>query len=429
MDLKDIQNHTEILLSELHCALGCTEPIAIAYAAALSRSVLIGEPQHIKVDASANIIKNVMAVTVPNSGDRKGIEVAAILGCIGGDETRALETLESINDVHREKLINLLDSKFCEVHLAEGVSNLYVRCTIESDCHVAVATIQDRHTHVVELSLDGQDLLSTLSCNDDCLQKQPELDRSSITLESIWEYIHDVDIALIEEDIQNQITCNSKIASEGLKDKWGACVGRTILNTQPDDIRTRAKAFAAAGSDARMSGCAMPVVIVCGSGNQGMATCLPVVEFAKELGVDKEILIRAVTLSDLIAVHIKYYIGALSAFCGAVSAAAGAGAAICYMQGGNLDQMSTVVVNTLANVGGIICDGAKSSCAAKIASSVDAALLAVDMAFSDLSFNPGEGIVAQDAEQTIRNMGHIGKVGMKQTDIEVLNLMIGKTRL
>ncbi len=187
--------------------------------------------------------------------------------------------------------------------------------------------------------------------------------------------------------------------------------------------------FVRARSDARMSGCAMPVVIVCGSGNQGMATCLPVVEYAKELGVDRETLIRAVTLSDLIAVHIKYYIGALSAFCGAVSAAAGAGAAICYMQGGNLDQMSAVVVNTLANVGGIICDGAKSSCAAKIASSVDAALLAVDMAFADLSFNPGEGIVAEDAEQTIRNMGHVGKVGMKQTDIEVLNLMIGQTNV
>ncbi len=429
MDSKDLTNHNEILHSELYCALGCTEPIAIAYAAALSRSVLKGEPKHIVVDASANIIKNVMAVTVPNSGDRKGIEVAAILGCLGGDETRALETLESVSDSHREKMCELLDTDFCEVRLAEGVSNLYVKCTIEAEEHTSVATIQERHTNVVELSYDGEDLLpSVTSQEEEGIKPSDSCDRSAITLSSIWEFIHEVKLEAIKELIENQIDCNCAISEEGLTNNWGACVGKTILKTHPNDIRTRAKAAAAAGSDARMSGCAMPVVIVCGSGNQGMATCLPVVEYACELGVDRETLIRAVALSDLIAVHIKYYIGALSAFCGAVSAACGAGAAICYMQGGNLDQMSTVVVNTLANVGGIICDGAKPSCAAKIASSVDAALLSVDMAFADLGFNPGEGIVAEDAEQTIRNMGHVGRVGMKTTDVEVLNLMIGNTQ-
>ncbi len=428
MDTKDIANHVNILHSELYCALGCTEPIAIAYAAALSRSALTGEAKHIEVHCSANIIKNVMAVTVPNSGGRKGIEVAAILGCLGGDETRALETLETVDDSHREKLLELLDSNFCEVHLKEGVSNLYVQCICSNATHESRATIQDRHTNVIELISDGKSLLNKIDSEDSCsYQESKEVDRSSITFSSIWEFIHEVELSHIEEIIEQQITYNSAISDEGLKHDWGCRIGKTIRKNRPDTIQNRAISAAAAGSDARMGGCAMPVVIVCGSGNQGMATCLPVVEYAKELGASKETLIRAVALSDLIAIHIKYYIGALSAFCGAVSAAAGAGAAICYLKGGGLDEIGSTVINTLANVGGIICDGAKSSCAAKIASSVDAALLAVDMAFDSLRFEKGEGIVAEDVEKTIRNMGHVGRVGMKSTDVEVLNLMIGKT--
>ena len=434
MDATKYNAYTSILRSELICALGCTEPIAVAYAASLAKAALGQMPSHITVYCSGNIIKNVKAVTVPNSEGMKGIEAAASLGCIAGDYRQKLEVLQSVGPADIRAAKQMLDQGFCSIELAENVPNLYISCAADSDKHQAVATIQVQHTNVCQLEKDGKpislpglSLTSTPEMTDAAEEEQQDEDlRELLDLESIWEYIHCVDIDDIAKSVTNQIETNSRIAESGLSQSWGACVGKTLMSSRKDSISTKAKAMAAAASDARMSGCPLPVVIVCGSGNQGITTSLPVVQYARDLGVDLDTCIRAVALSDLIAIHVKYYIGELSAFCGAVSAACGAGTGICYLKGGTFKQMEATIVNTLANVGGIVCDGAKPSCAAKIASSVDAAILGCDMALNNESFSPGEGLVGTNAEQTIRSMGYLGRVGMSPTDKEILKIMIGK---
>ena len=433
MDQATIKNHVTILEEELVRALGCTEPIAIAYAASLASAALRTVPERLSVACSGNIIKNVKSVTVPNSGGMHGIEAAAILGAVGGNPLRALEVLNDVDEKDIELTHELLAQGACSVGLVEDAPNLFVRVVVTAGGHEAVACIEDRHTNVRELTRDGQAVCvagihgprsgHASSEGDD----DGEALRSSLTLESIWEFAHEVDIELIRELVERQIEDNEAISREGLSGSWGAKVGRTLLATRPNDISTKARALAAAGSDARMSGCAMPVVICCGSGNQGITCSMPVLAYARELGCDRERLIRAVALSNLTAVHVKHFIGELSAFCGAVSAAAGAGAAICWLRGGSFDQFGATIVNTLGNVGGIVCDGAKPSCAAKVSAAVDAAILACDMALADDGFLPGEGLVGDSAEQTIRSMGYVGRVGMHPTDIEILNIMIGKT--
>lgn len=424
----------DVLNRELVCALGCTEPIAVAYAAALASQTLGCEPEHMDVACSGNIIKNVKSVTVPNSGGMHGIEAAAVLGAVGGDAKSALEVLESVGDADRARVTELLsDADYCDVSLVEGVPNLYIKVTATAGGHTAVVEITDHHTNVTCHTLDGIPVCGKSAGECAACAERVVAERAAdnagtpMSIESIIDFIEDGDIEGARAAVERQIELNGAIGAEGLANAWGAEVGRTLLGARADDVACRARARAAAGSDARMNGCALPVAIVCGSGNQGITCALPVMEYADYLRCDHERLVRAVMLSDLIAVHIKSYIGALSAFCGAICAACGAGAAITWLCGGTREQIGATVSNTLGNVGGIVCDGAKASCAAKISAAVDAAILGHDMAMQGRGFRAGEGLIQDTVEETIASMGYVGRVGMKDTDVEILNIMIGKT--
>lgn len=422
MDRSLYQNYVRILDNELVPALGCTEPIAIAYAAAKARAVLGEFPDSVEMCCSGNIIKNVKGVTVPNSGGLRGIDVAATLGIVGGNADKALEVLEQITAEHIEETKNLVSQGFCSCTLQEGVENLYIVARVVKGEHYAEVTIINRHTLITRIEKDGEVLYE-----HKVSEKSPDyVDKSQLNVHDIITFANEVDIEDVRAAIGSQIELNSAISDEGLKHCYGAEVGKTLLEVYGDDVKVRARARAAAGSDARMGGCSMPVVINSGSGNQGMTVSLPVIEFARELGVSEDKMYRALVISNLIAIHQKKYIGSLSAYCGAVSAACGAGAAITYLYGGTEEEIGLTIVNTIGNVGGIVCDGAKSSCAAKIASSVEAAILAHYMASKHHSFQPGEGIVQDDVEGTIRSMGYIGRVGMKTTDTEILNIMIDR---
>lgn len=419
------ENYTAILRDELVPAMGCTEPVAIAYAAAKARSVLNDELKNLHVSCSGNIIKNVKGVIVPNSGGQKGIEAAAILGATGGDETKALEVISCVDDGARELTRKLVREKFCEVALAENVPNLYIEVRATGHEHNALVRIENSHTNITLIMRDGEIIYEKASQEINAPRKS-SCDKKLMKLCTILEYANELDISDVEEIFSRQIEYNSRISQEGLDNKWGACVGKTILENWGNDVRSCACARAAAGSDARMSGCSLPVVINSGSGNQGITVTLPVIEYAEKWRISREKLYRALAVSNLVSIYIKHYIGSLSAFCGAVSASSGAGAAITYMAGGDYASIGRTITNTLANVGGIVCDGAKPSCAAKIASSVNAALLAHYMSMNDDKFSGGEGFVEDDVEATIKNMGYIGKVGMKDTDREILNVMIDK---
>ena len=426
------EQYCSILNRELVCALGCTEPIAVAYAAAIARETLGSEPEHLELECSGNIIKNVKSVTVPNSGGMHGLEAAATLGAVGGNPENALEVLESVDDAARARTAELLaDPAFADVSLAENVPNLYIRVKAQADDHTADIIISDHHTNVVWRALDDQKLSGSWDAPE-CAAAVADTARtqgSSLSLEGIIDFAEHGEITGARAALMRQMELNDAISREGLEHAWAPRWDARCWQAARMTWLTAPRARAAAGSDARMSGCAMPVVIVCGSGNQGITTCLPVLEYAEKLGVTGDRLLRALALSDLVAIHVKSYIGELSAFCGAVCAACGAGAAITWMSGGTLEQIGATVVNTLGNVGGIVCDGAKSSCAAKISASVDAAILGHSMAMAGKSFHAGEGIVQETIEETIASMGYVGRVGMKPTDVEILNIMIGKTQV
>lgn len=416
-------NYLNILKCELVPALGCTEPIAIAYAAAKARQVLGCFPSRVEMHCSGNIIKNVKGVTVPNSGGLKGIDIAALLGIIGGNADKALEVLEGITEEHIARAKELAEQNICKCVLVENEANLYIVAKLFSGEQSAEVTIVDTHTNITRIVKNGE-VLFEHEVERRCQEK--EIDRSQLTVKGILDFANQVAMEDIEEVIGRQVKMNSVIAQEGLDNNYGAQIGKTLMQTRGKSVATRACARAAAGSDARMGGCSLPVVINSGSGNQGLTVCLPVVAYAQEWEVSKEKLYRSLVVSNLIAIHQKKYIGSLSAYCGAVSAACGAGAGITYMYGGTYEQVSLTIINTLGNIGGIVCDGAKSSCAAKIASSVDAALMAFNMSVRNKSFLPGEGIIKGDVEETIKSMGYIGRVGMKMTDTEILNIMIDR---
>lgn len=423
MDSALYNNYLNILKHELVPALGCTEPIAIAYAAAKARQVLGCFPDTIEMYCSGNIIKNVKGVTVPNSGGQKGIDVAAILGAVGGNADKALEVLENITEEDIQKTKELVAKQICSCSLVDGVANLYITAKMIQGEHYAEVTIINHHTNITKIVKDGEVLLDLPVEAED---EDAGVDKSLLTVKDILDFADSVKIEDIEEIIGRQIRMNSAIAQEGLDNNYGAQIGKTLMHVWGKSVTTRACARAAAGSDARMGGCSMPVVINSGSGNQGMTVSLPVIAYAEEWEVSKEKLYRSLVVSNLIAIHQKYYIGSLSAYCGAVSAACGAGAGITYMYGGSYHQVSLTIINTLGNVGGIVCDGAKPSCAAKIASSVDAALMAFHLSIQNKSFLPGEGIIKGDVEETIKSMGYIGRVGMRTTDTEILNVMIDR---
>ena len=423
MDSALYANYLNILKHELVPALGCTEPIAIAYASAKAVQILGEFPDAIEMTCSGNIIKNVKGVTVPNSGGMKGIDVAAILGAVGGNADKALEVLESITPEHIEKTKELAAANICSCSLSENVPNLYIVAKVIKGSHYAEVTIVKHHTNITRIVKDGTVLLDLPVQAED---EDAGVDKSKLTVKDILDFANQVRIADVEEILDRQIRMNTAIAQEGLDNNYGAQIGKTLMHVWGKSVTTRACARAAAGSDARMGGCSMPVVINSGSGNQGMTVSLPVIVYAEEWEVSREKLFRSLVVSNLIAIHQKYYIGSLSAYCGAVSAACGAGAGITYMYGGNYQQVSLTIINTLGNVGGIVCDGAKPSCAAKIASSVDAALMAFQLSIQNKSFLPGEGIIKGDVEETIKSMGYIGRVGMRATDTEILNVMIDR---
>ncbi|MBQ6335394.1 MAG: serine dehydratase subunit alpha family protein [Erysipelotrichaceae bacterium] len=413
--------YAEILKNELVEATGCTEPIALALAGAKAREVLGFMPDKVDVYCSGNIIKNVKGVVVPNSGGIKGIDTAVILGMVGGKADKGLQVISAVNEEERALLKEELRRVDFHCHLAQDVPTLYIRIEASKDEDSVLVEIQQTHSNFTKIIRNKQTFLNK-ECEDgqDCGP-----DKSLMNVKDIYEYALYSDLSEVEPIIERQIKDNTAISEQGLCGNWGEEVGRNIREYEhSEDIRLRARAAAAAGSDARMNGCPMPVVINSGSGNQGMTVSLPVIEYARELNVSHEKLIRALVLANLIALHQKKYIGYLSAYCGAVSAAAGAGCGVCYLMGGNYEQICEVITNTIASIGGMVCDGAKSSCAGKISLAVEAALLGVKMAMNDKCYRYGEGMIKKDIEGTIKAYGRMAAEGMKATDVEILNIML-----
>ena len=418
---KFYQDCITILRAELKPALGCTEPIAVAYAAARAREVLGTMPTQMEVCCSGNIIKNVKGVNVPHADGMKGIEVAALLGTLVGDASKELEVLEYVTQEHIARMKELLGSGLCKCTLRENVANLYIDITMRSGSQSAEVEVKDTHTNITRIVHNGEVLLNKE--NDAAQERNLSALKKSLTLEKILDFAKNVDLAGVKELLDQQIRLNSAISAEGLQNKYGANIGQMLLE-RGQDVRILARAKSAAGSDARMNGCPLPVVINSGSGNQGITACMPVLTYAERLHADSEQIYRALLISNLVAIYQKTFIGSLSAFCGAVCAAAGSGAAITYLQGGTDEQIGNTVINTLANIGGMVCDGAKSSCAAKISSAVEAAILGSEMSLQNKRFQSGDGIVKENAEQTIQSVGRMARVGMKGTDIEILNIML-----
>ena len=414
--------YLNVLHRHLKPAMGCTEPIAIAYASAIAAQTLGCAPRRVRVLVSGNLIKNAKAVTVPNTGGRKGIEVACAAGVVAGRPERELQVIAQVSPEQRARMDALLAEKIIQVVHRTDARIFDIQVEVWGEEHSAVARIADRHTNVVLIRRDGETLLEhPLDTEDLC----PDPDESLLTIADIFDFAETCALDDVRPVLDRQIECNTAIAREGLSGKWGAAIGRILLDTYgEDDVRVRAKAYAAAGSDARMSGCELPVVINSGSGNQGITVSVPVVEYARSLGASQEQLYRALVLSNLTAIHLKSCIGCLSAYCGAVSAGSASGAGIAYLAGGNLHTINHTIVNTLAILSGTICDGAKGSCAAKIAASLDAAILGYHMALADKQFRDGEGIVKKGVENTIRNVGCLGRDGMRQTDEEILRIMM-----
>ncbi len=428
------EDYLSLLRHELVPALGCTEPIAVALAAAKARRILGREPEAAEITCSGNIIKNVKGVTVPRTGGMKGIEAAAIAGFLAGNPDMELQVLESVREEDYPRIRHLQASLMCTVKLAQGVENLYIAAILRAGNDEAEVRISGSHANVVHMSLNGRDLLGgseggSISKGEDSLEpaKTDISDVKTMNVMDILNFAKTVPLKDVKAIIADQIAMNTAISEEGLSNVYGAAVGRMLLKSQGSSLRTRAKAKAAAGSDARMSGSPMPVVINSGSGNQGITVSIPVIEFAREMAVSEEVLYRALVLANLVALYQKSMIGKLSAFCGAVTAACGAGAGIEYLCGGGYAEIVKTIKNTLANVSGIICDGAKPSCAAKIASAVDAAIMAHDLTKNGYVFSAGEGLIEEDIERTMKNIGRVGRFGMRDTDEEILNLMIGAT--
>lgn len=423
MEKNDLRykNYVQILKEELVPAMGCTEPIAIAYAAAKAREVLGDMPEKIVVEVSGNIIKNVKSVIVPNTTHLKGIEAAAVAGIIAGKPEKKLEVISEVTEEEKEKIKEYLANYLIEVRPSDSQFIFDIQVSLFHKTSYAKVRIVNYHTNIVLIEKDGQvDYQKEASvCKEEGL-----CNKKLLNIKDIIEFANSVDINDIEDIIGRQIEYNSKIAEEGLKNNYGANIGNVLLSTYGSDIKVRAKAKAAAGSDARMNGCELPVIIISGSGNQGMTASLPVIEYAKELKVSKEKLYRALVISDLVTIHQKTGIGRLSAYCGAISAGAGSGAGIAYLHDGGYKDIAHTIVNALSIASGIVCDGAKASCAAKIAAGVDAGILGYYMYKNGQQFKGGDGIVKKGVEATISNIGKLAREGMKETDKEIIKLMI-----
>ena len=411
--------YVQILKEELVMAMGCTEPIAISYACAKATQVLDHLPDRIVVKASGSIIKNVKSVIVPHTNGLKGIEVAAAAGALYGDADAKLEVLSSATREQIEELPEYVQNTNITVqHIEQGhVFDLEIHVYYEQE-HASVRIV-DTHTNIVQIEKNWQVIFE-----DKTTSLELKADHSALIMKQIWDFSQTVDIDDVKEILDRQITCNMAIANEGIHNSYGANIGHVILNMDSDCVKTRAKAYAAAGSDARMNGCELPVVINSGSGNQGITCCVPVVVYAKELDCTQEQFYRALVLSNLTAIYIKTGIGTLSAFCGAVSAGAAAGAGIAYLHNGTYKEIQHTIVNALAILSGTICDGAKASCAAKIASSIDAGIMGYYMYKNKQQFYAGDGIIAHSVDETIQNIGTLGSQGMLQTNDKIIEMMI-----
>ncbi len=418
--------YVQILKEELVPAMGCTEPIALAYAAAVAREILGDMPERVRVQASGSIIKNVKSVIVPNTGHLKGIPAAAAAGIVAGDASRELEVIASVKPEQVEGIREFLENTPIDVEYVDNNITFDIIVTLWKGEDSALVRIANYHTNIVRKEKNGEILLDVPVADE---SEEGLTDRTLLTMEGIWDFINTLDVADVKEVLERQVNYNMAIAEEGIKGNYGANIGTVLLETYGNDVRTRAKAMAAAGSDARMNGCELPVVINSGSGNQGITASVPVVVYARELNAGEEKMYRALALSNLTAIHQKTRIGRLSAYCGAVSAGAGAGAGIAYLCGGGYKEVVHTVVNALAVVSGIVCDGAKASCAAKIASAVDAGLLGYNMYIRGQQFYGGDGIVTKGVEETIANVGRLGKDGMKATNEEIIRIMVGDKSL
>ena len=416
--------YINILKEELVPAMGCTEPIALAYCAAKAREVLGAMPDKVVVGASGSIIKNVKSVIVPNTDHMKGIPAAAIAGIVAGDSSKELEVIAQVTPEQIAGMHSFMENVPVLVEHVDNGLTFEIVVTLWKGEEYAKVRIVNYHTNIVLIEKNGEVLMSVE------VQGEGEsglTDRSVLNIADILDFAESVDVEDIREVLSRQIQYNTAIAEEGLRGDYGSNIGRMLLDFYGDrSVITRAKAMAAAGSDARMNGCELPVIINSGSGNQGMTTSLPVIEYAKELKVSEEKLYRALAVANLVTIHQKTSIGRLSAFCGAVSAGAGAGAGIAYLLGTDVDGVSHTVANAIATTGGMVCDGAKASCASKIATAVEAGIMGYTMHVQNNNFQPDDGLVGQTPEQTIANIGRLGKQGMKQTNEEIIKIMVGE---
>lgn len=435
LDKKIYDNHVQIIKEELLVALGCTEPIAIAYAGAKARELLGEMPEHCVISCSGNIIKNVKGVVVPNSGGMRGIDVAATLGIVGGAADRELAVLETVTEEDIQTTRELLKTGFCTCKLVEEVDNLYIVVELESADHTVLVEIQEHHNNITRMVKDGEVLLEK-SCEPK-EEKKNGPDKMLLNVRNILDFANEVKLEDVSEELERQIEYNSAISDEGLKGFYGVETGRILMrnSTRAEGLNRvwlQARAAAAAGSDARMSGCSLPVVINSGSGNQGITLTMPIVTFGRYWGVDRDLILRALALANLLSVHQKKYIGSLSAYCGATSAATAAACGVAYLllnREGTPERIYQVICDTITNsiqtLGGMVCDGAKASCAAKIGLAVENGLMAMELALDGNVFKPGEGMTMEDPEDTIAAVGRMGRVGMKSTDVEILNIMLG----
>ena len=421
MEKQIYQEYLKILHEELVPAMGCTEPIAIAYAAALAAEALGEKPQKVQIWASANIIKNVKSVVVPHTGGLRGIAAAAAAGIVAGNPKLELQVLAEVSQAQIAQMGSYLQETEFVVESANSGCIFDIQIRVHAAGHQAFCRIAGHHTNVIRLEKDGAPLLDVAYTEQEA---RDNTNRNLLNVARIVEFADEVAIEDIQELLQRQIDYNTAIAEEGLSGKWGANIGCVLLKAYGDTVHTRAKAAAAAGSDARMSGCEKPVVINSKSGNQGLTASLPVIVYAEDMGAAREQLCRALVVSNLVTIHLKTGIGPLSAYCGATSAGCGAGAGICYLHGGKESEVAHTIVNAVAINSGMICDGAKASCAAKIASAVEAGLLGWQMQVQGTEFLGGDGIVTKGVENTIRNVGRVARNGMAETDREIIDIMI-----
>lgn len=416
--------YVHILEEELIPAMGCTEPIAIAYAASIARAALGMLPEHVEIHVSGNIIKNVKSVIVPHTGGLHGIEAAVAAGLVAGNQQRELEVIADVTEEQIKQIKAYLEQTEITVAQAETERVFEIDLRVEKDGRRVQVKIVDGHTNVVLVRRNEEILYESSMLSEAPDEAVHKTDHSLLEVEKIVLFAEEVELEDVTEVLERQITYNTAIAEEGLRGKYGANIGNVLLTAYGNSVGNRAKAWAAAGSDARMSGCELPVVINSGSGNQGITVSLPIIVYAEELHASKEQLYRALVIGNLIAIHLKTGIGCLSAYCGATSAGCGAAAGITYLYGGGYKEIAHTVVNALAINSGMVCDGAKASCAAKIASAVGAGLLGMEMYRQGSQFVGGDGIVTKGVEKTIMNVGDLAREGMAQTDKEIIQIML-----